>query len=1462
MPHRLAEPRDGLPGNQGPTGRLALVGIGASAGGLEAASKLMEGVPPDCGLAFILIQHLDPSRESMMVELLTRHTAMTVLQATDNLPIQPDHLYVIPPGNDLSVGNGVLHLSKPPMRQGARTAFDFLLTSMAECYGDRAACVVLSGTGMDGSAGLLAIRAKGGLVFAQDPTEAGYSGMPISAIETGEVNFVLPVAKIAAALVEFLIAPATAPNAAAAMIAPSDAVDEPWLPKIIDLLRAETVHDFTLYKPGTLQRRVERRMALAAIKPNAVGDYLDLLRGNRRELDLLAKDLLINVTSFFRDAKVFDTLANTFIPGLVESHPPDRPLRIWVAGCSTGEETYSLAMLFIEQIEAQRRTIKLQVFASDIDADAVAVARTGLYPDTIGSSVSPDRLARFFSQEGAEWRATPELRAVIVFTVQDVLADPPFSRLDFFSCRNLLIYLQPDAQASVIGRFYFGLREGGILLLGSAETIAEPNGRFEIASKPDRIYRRLARTRVTTPPLPAPSPDRPRDEMRVRTAPLPARPLARPAALAELGRRLVIETYAPAAILINTANETLFSMGPTERYLRLPPGHATHDLLAMARPGLRAKLRTTIQSAREAKATIVASGRTTSDGQGRPFNLEVHPVLEAGEEMLLVCFVETPQLQRQPRGVLPAKQLPRVAELERELEAMRTELQGTVRDLELSGEEQRAINEEALSVNEEYQSTNEELVVSKEELQSLNEELTAVNSQLQETLERQRTTSDDLQNVLYSTNVATLFLDLELRIRFFTPAIRSLFAIIPDDVGRKLSDFAAMAPDAELDADVRTVLTRLEPVEQEIETKDGVWFRRRVLPYRAHNNRVEGVVITFTDITMRKSVGNALEVAKKLAETANAGKSRFLAAASHDLRQPLQTLLLLQGLLAKTVQGERAKSLVSRLDDTLGAMGGMLDTLLDINEIEAGVVRADVSAFPINDLLDRLRDEFDYHAQAKGLTLHVVSCHLQVLSDPRLLEQMVRNLISNALKYTSKGRVLLGCRRRGTTLNVEVLDTGIGIPASELNTIFEEYRQIGNAARERSQGLGLGLSIVKRLSVLLEHRITVRSNPGRGSSFAVAVPLSPSQLQLATIQTAAAPVAEVNGPKGTILVVEDDPDLQELLGELLRNEGHGVTTAADGPASLIALAYCKPDLLLVDYNLPNGPNGLQLASEIRRRAGQDIPVVVLTGDISSETMSAAARHGYTQLNKPVKRGELMQVISRALMASLPKGHPGPVAPSGSGRPTVFVVDDDDSVRAAIVEMLEDDGQAVAGFPNSEAFLQAYRPGGEACLLVDAYLPGLDGIGLLEHLRASDHHLPAIMITGQSDVQMAVRAMKAGASDFIEKPVSRGDLLASVGRALEQSRDSTKRTAWQAEAAAQVAALTPRQRQIMMLVLAGHPSKNIAADLGISQRTVENHRASIMHKTASASLPALARLALAADPGNADLGQFPEASPSL
>ena len=1413
-----------------------IVAIGASAGGLDACRMLLDALTPDAGLAFILVQHLDPTHESMLVELLASHTSMTVLQATDGMPIEREHLYVIPPGAYLSVKAGALKLSQPQERHGARLPFDFLLHSLAEAFSTRVISVILSGTGADGSAGLKAVKQKGGLVIVQDPVEAGYDGMPRNAILTGAVDLVLSVAEIPDALLKHA---AHGPSQGAPPPEPAPG----WLAQIVELLRTKTAHDFRLYKQGTLQRRIERRMALET------GDmdlYLKKLRDDPAELDLLVKDLLINVTSFFRDPKVFQFLAENVIPGLVGDQPANQPLRIWIAGCSTGEETYSLAMLFREAIASSGNTVKLQVFASDIDSDAVAQAREGLYPPTIETAVTAERLARFFVKEERGYRISSDLRGDVVFTVQDVLADPPFSRLDFVSCRNLLIYLGAEAQAKVMALFHFALREGGVLLLGSAETVGEPEGRFTAIAKNERIFRHTARGRPGDFGFLA------ADGVRV-----PARQSQRPSSsrqsvLAETCRRLVLENYAPAAVLINRKFDCLFSVGPTDRYLSVPAGQPTHDLLAMARKGLGSKLRSLIQRVFHENAPVSVGGcRVDRDGGALSFGISARPVLIDGEELALICFLDEAKREgRQDRAGTPAE-TPHALELEKELEATRAELQGAIRNLEISSEEQKAINEEALSVNEEFQSTNEELLTSKEELQSLNEELTALNNQLQETLDRQRVTSDDLQNVLYSTDVATIFLDVNLNIRFFTPATKLLFNVIPGDVGRPLADLSSLAADSALLPDAKAVLTKRQPIEREIEARSGAWYTRRILPYRTQQDGVEGVVITFQDITERKDVNDALATAKRRAENADAAKSRFLAAASHDLRQPLQTLALLQGLLTRAVQSEREQKLVGRIGETLAAMTGMLNTLLDVNQIEAGVVQAEITRFPVNDLLAKLYEEFTYQAQAKTLVLRMVPCGLSISSDQNLLEQMIRNLVSNALKYTRAGKILLGCRRRKGMLSIEIWDTGIGIPDDEVHAIFEEYHQIGNEARERSRGLGLGLSIVRRIGNLLGHRVRVSSRPGRGSVFAieVALPAGTSAPKPRDARQNSAPSQREKAQRqGTILIVEDDPELRELLAISLNEEGHRVARAYDGSEAvqLIEREDCRPDLILADFNLP-GVNGLEVIGKLREKLRHFIPAIILTGDISTKTLRAIAAAECVLLNKPVKLDDVSLAVQQTLGAKQPAPRPLAQEPvhEASGPPVIYVVDDDRRIRDAVRSVLEEVGRTVEDFDSCEAFLEAYQPGREACLLIDANLPGMSGMELLQRLSDNGHRTPAVMITGKADVTMAVQAMKAGASDFIEKPISREELLTCVERALEHSQDASKLVAWREAAAGHFEGLTHRQRQIMEMVLAGHPSKNIAADLGISQRTVENHRAAIMKRTGVKSLPALARLAVAA-----------------
>lgn len=1421
------------------TEEFPVVGIGASAGGLDACKKLLAAIPAASGMAYILVQHLDPTHESLMVDLLEGHTAVAVIQAVAGLKIEPDHVYVIPPGKHISVLRGHLRLTQPPDTQGVRTSFDHLLQSLAKEYGARAVCVVLSGTGSDGSAGLKAIKDAGGFVVAQDPLDAAYDGMPKNAIATGLVDVVAPAAKLYEALAS------RSSSRHDREQDPVSAEADDALSEVITLLRTRTSYDFHRYKRGTLQRRMERRMVLAGGGQENRERYIERLRDDPRELDLLAKDLLINVTGFFRDPDVFGYLERKIIPDIVASKVSSEALRIWVPGCSTGEEAYSLAMVFLDCIGSSRPGTKLQVFASDIDPDALAAAREGLYPETIREQVSADRLARFFVKDVRGYRVTPDLRGTVVFSVQDVLTDPPFSRLDLVSCRNLLIYLKPEAQALVLSRVHFGLRQGGVLLLGSSESAATPLGLFEPMSPADRVFRRLGGKKTSSVEFPIASVD------GVRVPPRPGQKdlLQQREALASFCQRMVLESFSPAAVLVNDKNECVFSFGRTDRYLVVAPGAPTHDLFAMARPEIRGKLRAAVHQARHQKIRVDSVVGPVA-GTDRDASAVVWPVAFEGEALLFVRFEEIERRPDPATMVVGQSEQSRVAELERELKSARAELEIAIRNLEISSEEQKAINEEALSVNEEYQSTNEELLASKEELQSLNEELTALNTQLQEALELQRTTSDDLQNVLYSTNVATLFLDRHLNIRFFTPATKKLFNIIPGDVGRPLTDLRSLAADGALVEDATKVFEDLVPIEREINTHAGEWYVRRILPYRTQQNVVAGVVITFIDSTERKQIAETLDKEKKLAETANAAKSRFLAAASHDLRQPLQRLALLQDQLTKVVDTPDGQKILIKCDETLTSIAGMLNALLDINQIETGEVNPAYATFPISELFDKLSVEVSETVEARGLHFRVVPSRNWTRSDPRLLEQMLRNLLSNAQKYTQHGKILLGCRRRGNALRIEVWDTGIGIPKNELGAVFEEYRRLDNPMRERSGGLGLGLAIVLRLGHLLQHEVTVRSWPGRGSVFSIDVPYVAKQAILHNRRTSHVSYKQAKGAaKLAVLVIEDDPEIRQLLGAALKAEEWRAITAADGPSALEAAARAelKPSVVLADFSLPNGMNGLEVAKKLRDSLGQDLPVIMLTGDISSDALRQISDAKCLQINKPAKTRHIIDTI-RGLLPDdvVPSGKPlGPVHPH-QGAPSIYLIDDDPEIRNEFRLALEDAGRTIKTFADSEAFLEAFPPDADACLVVDAYLPGMPGIELLERLRDEGRSVPAIVITGSGDVPIAVKAMKAGAVDFLEKPIGSRELLASIDFAIQQSRDAEFSAAWRRSAAERLSRLSERQHEILHMVLAGQSSKAIAAALNLSQRTVENHRAVIFKRTGTKSLPALARLALSAE----------------
>ncbi len=1422
---------------------LPVVAIGASAGGLEACRALVKDIPPDVRAAFILVQHLDPGHASMMVELLAPHTRLKVLQAVGGAVLGAGCLYVIPPGSFLTVAQRTLHLSGPDDGQPVRLPFDVLLTSLAKDIGDAATCIVLSGTGADGSQGLLQIHAAGGHVLAQDPDEAGYRGMPDSAIATGKVAEVLPASRLFAAVqARFRLQVAEGPG----VVAPPDiGADDAGaasvganLDAVLSLVGTRALQDLSLYKRGTLERRISRRMALHGFAPGETGRYLALLHADPEEGARLADDLLIHVTGFFRDPEVFERLSDAVFPELLASLSGDRALRVWVAGCSTGEEAYSLTIALTEAVEAAGSNARLQVFASDVDTRAITSARAGFYPNEIATAVSPRRLARFFVAENGGWRVASALRDMIVFSVADLLSDPPFSRIDLLSCRNVLIYLDPAAQRQVVGRCCFALRPGGLLLLGAVETPGQGDACLAVEDKAIRLWRRVGRSQLAD--LHVPSGKRHEGESS------PSSPATRRITLADLCRRTLLETYAPAAVLLNRRLDCVYLFGATERYLKVTQGHPDTGIIRMLPKEIRTRFRAAAEACTEANPVARVSGRQA--GRTLGFDISVHTVSGGDEPLLLACFIDTPERPNASDGVPDAGTDQTQAELEADLAATRIALSDALRDLDHEVDAHGADAAEALSVHEEFQSTNEELLASKEELQALNEELTALNVQLQETLERHRTTANDLQNVLYSTDVATLFLDRDLNIRFFTPAARAIFHVIPTDVGRPLADLAAVSRDDELAADARIVLAKSDAVEREIAGADGGWFLRRVHPYRAEDRRVDGVVITYVDISERKRNNAALRAAMDEAQRATRAKSRFLASASHDLRQPLQSMALLNKLISGHRKSSEGTRLTALLDQTLNSMTEMLDSMLDVNRIESGIIRPDLRPVAVGPLLHSLAAEFGPQCELRRLKLRVVPSTAWVRTDPQLLGQILRNLLSNAVKYTPRGGILMGCRRHGTDLSILVCDSGIGVSDAEAATIFDAYRQGERAAALTGGGLGLGLSIVQRLARLMDHPVTLRSTPGKGSTFMITLPVTDAMSAVPARQA----MRGLSGPsrqRGTILLVEDEDQLRDLLEEVLSKEGHTVIahrTSQDALAWASSVAVA-PDLLLTDFDLRGGTNGLSLAQDVPNVLGISLPTVILTGDITTDTMQRIAGSSCHQVTKPVMPEILLAQISDLLRKDSVLKQ-GVARRSDAAGLTVHVIDDNPMICETMRRLFEAQGWDVVTHVSAEAFLSSAPPIAErsACLLVDNVLPGIAGVELITRLRAQRSQVPVVMLTAHGDAAVAVSAMKAGATDLIEKPASAADLLAAVRSAIAVTARGQPREQAGKEARMRFDGLTGRERDVLHRVLAGAPNKIIAADLGINQRTVENHRASVMRKVGARSLPELVRLALAAD----------------
>jgi two-component system CheB/CheR fusion protein len=847
-----------------------IVGIGASAGGLKAFEAFFSGMPAkkEPNMAFVLVQHLAPDHKSLLTDLIRRCTRMQVFEVEDGMEVKPNCTYIIPPNRNMAFLNGTLQLFEPTAPRGQRLPIDFFFRSLAHDLRDRAICIVLSGTGSDGALGVRAIKGEGGMVMAQNPGSTEFDGMPRSAIATGLVDYELPPAEMPAQLIAYVThAFGKLPRPA---IAPA-VKTENALKKISVLLRAHSGHDFSQYKTSTINRRIERRMAVHQIE--TLDGYIKFLQKNSAELESMFRDLLIGVTNFFRDPDAFKALEEMAIPRLFTDKTPGSVIRIWSPGCSTGEEAYPIAILLQEHMEALKKNYRLQVFATDIDNQAIATARAGIYPASIAVDISPERLARFFTSEAnsSMYRIHKNIRDILVFSEQDVIKDPPFSKLDLISCRNLLIYMGGGLQKKLIPLFHYALNPGGILFLGTSETVGEFDDLFPALDRKAKLYQRKQELYAKRSTLDQFIPSLTADDAR---APLVA---AKKAAhmkptLRDLTEQAILLQVAPAAALVDSLGDILYLHGRTGMCLEPPPGEAgVNNILKMAREGLQRDLTTALHKASVTKEIVRCKGlRVKTNGDFAPVNLTVSPVqsdpaVTPEQFRYLVILEEAPPSDEVISGqssVISDQSLEsdeRIEALKNELRTKEEYLKTANEELETSNEELKSSNEEMQSVNEELQSTNEELETSKEELQSVNEELATVNAELQTKVSDLSRANNDMNNLLAGTGIATIFVDHDLRIMRFTPTASRIINLIQSDIGRPVGHIVSnMVGYNSLIADTQTVLDTLVSKEIEIRITDDMWYTMRILPYRTLDNVIEGAVISFFDISEIKKAQKEL----------------------------------------------------------------------------------------------------------------------------------------------------------------------------------------------------------------------------------------------------------------------------------------------------------------------------------------------------------------------------------------------------------------------------------------------------------------------------------------------------------------------------------------------------------------------------------------------------------------------------
>lgn len=1060
-----------------------VVGIGASAGGLKPIEEFFDNMPVDTGMAFVVVQHLSPDFKSLMDELLARHTQMPIHKVSDGITIEPNSIYLIPPKKSMAMSNGTLLLTDKVDKPGLSLPIDMFFRSLAEDAGSRAVAIVLSGTGSDGSRGIKEVHEKHGLVLVQSLDTAGFDGMPRAAISSGVVDLICSPNDMPQRIVDYSKNLDRRAVQQSEFPQQSSGDQDQVLAKLFRLYRQRHNLDFSLYKRATITRRLERRFQLSGA--SEISDYLELLESDPQEADDLYRDLLVEVTHFFRDPEAFRKMRETIIPDLIQRSDPDVELRVWVSGCATGEEAYSIAMLVAEGIAREDRDQKYKVFATDVHRKSLEVASAGFYSIHVMETVPPE-LHKYFVRNGSICNVSREIRQNVIFAANDLTRDPPFTRIDLITCRNVLIYLEPKVQKRILSMFHFGLRVGGVLFLGPSETVGDLSDEFENIDRHWRIYGKLRNVRL---------PDASRMSLApVLTTVIQDSPPPFVAHNSNAGSKSWLATayedllarHVPPSLLVDEFNELVHCFGDARKLLSPPEGKPSNDVLKMLDTDLSLAVNSALSRAKqEDKPVIYKDVRVRQDdGSRQMYCVSVEPYGRSEMSTFLISLQPIDQPVAHDHVVesfsSDSDSDKRFEQLERELNYTRETLQATVEELESSNEELQATNEELIASNEELQSTNEEL-------HSVNEELYTVNSEHKEKIEELTELTSDMDNLLRSTEIGTIFLGRNFEIRMFTPSITSGFNILPQDVGRPISHIAYKLDNPNVLSDAEKVLNSGRSIESEVTGADGKTYLQRIQPYRVEN-RIEGTVLTLTEISAIKEAEEARKTLIMLSEISQELPD-FAYAVSHDLQAPLrhisQYTQILESALESDKMDEVAKS--SRvIRNSAASMRTMLDALLGYSRINTHGTSMDPIqlSFPLSSAMLELSNTID----AMGAKINIADDLPEVVGDGPQLQILFFHLIDNALKYCCDHDPVIDINWQSVEdhFEISVSDNGIGIENRDAESVFKIFRRLG--VKDDVPGAGVGLAICRRIVLRHRGRIWVQQNVAQGTTIKFALP--------------------------------------------------------------------------------------------------------------------------------------------------------------------------------------------------------------------------------------------------------------------------------------------------------------------------------------------------------------------------------------